>query len=204
MSDVEYGTHWYWKIYRWLSADFLPVVTRHFASDNRLSADIPADQKVWWQPVVSRPRHEIIRVHPPPPGSRGVHGVQGNPPPRPPFLNILWKWNDLVSVRPNYFIFMGFLRKWDKISKANPHTFMHMKPLSRNPRSAPGQLKSQVFSMCHGEGSNQTGWSESSLCAKPNCWLKVLSSTCSQTSYFTKWKTFFIRTLRAARNKSAL
>ena len=29
-----------------------PVVTRHFASDNRLSAD----KKVWWQPVVSRPR----------------------------------------------------------------------------------------------------------------------------------------------------
>ena len=23
-------------------------------------------------------------------------------------LNILWKWNNLVSVRPNYFIFMGF------------------------------------------------------------------------------------------------
>ena len=40
-----------------------PVVTRHFASDNRLSPDIllvttgcQQTKKVWWQPVVSRPR----------------------------------------------------------------------------------------------------------------------------------------------------
>ena len=26
------------------------------------------------------------------------------------FLNIPWKWNNLVSLRPNYFIFMGYLR----------------------------------------------------------------------------------------------
>ena len=44
--------------------------------------------------------------------------------PPPPFLYILWKWNNLVSVRmkqfdltnlvlvrPNYFIFIGYLRK---------------------------------------------------------------------------------------------
>ena len=29
-------------------------------------------------------------------------------PPCPQFLNILWKWNNLVSVRPNYFIFVGY------------------------------------------------------------------------------------------------
>ena len=26
------------------------------------------------------------------------------------FLNILWKWNNLVSPRPNYFIFMGYFK----------------------------------------------------------------------------------------------
>ena len=25
-------------------------------------------------------------------------------------LNILWKWNNLVSLRPNYFIFIGYLK----------------------------------------------------------------------------------------------
>ena len=42
--------------------------------------------------------------------SRGDSGVSLEPPspPHPPFLNILWKWNNLVSVRPNYFIFMGY------------------------------------------------------------------------------------------------
>ena len=63
-------------------------------------------------------------------------GVHSNPPPCPPFLNILWKWNNLVTVRPNYFIFMGYLRKTREISKANPHNFIHMNPLSRNSGSA--------------------------------------------------------------------
>ena len=58
-------------------------------------------------------------------------------PSLPLFLNILWKWNNLVSVRPNYFIFMGYLRKRYKISKANPHTFIPMNHLSRNPGFAP-------------------------------------------------------------------
>ena len=52
----------------------------------------------------------------------GVQGVCWNPPfPSPlPFFNFLWKWNNLFSLRPNYFIFIGYLRKkWDKISKAN-------------------------------------------------------------------------------------
>ena len=26
------------------------------------------------------------------------------------FFNILWKWNNLVSLRPNYFIFIGYLK----------------------------------------------------------------------------------------------
>ena len=29
------------------------------------------------------------------------------------FLNIIWKWNNLVSVRPKYFIFIGYLRTGD-------------------------------------------------------------------------------------------
>ena len=29
---------------------------------------------------------------------------------RSPLLNILWKWNNLVSLSPNYFIFVGYLR----------------------------------------------------------------------------------------------
>ena len=41
----------------------------------------------------------------------GVSGIRSNLPSRPTFLNILWKWNYLVSVRPNYFIFMWYLRK---------------------------------------------------------------------------------------------
>ena len=45
------------------------------------------------------------------------------------FLNIYEN-----EIRPNYFIFMGYL---SKMSKANPHTFIHMNPLSRNPGSAP-------------------------------------------------------------------
>ena len=46
-------------------------------------------------------------------GGGGVWGSGGSlePPPHPPFFNILWKWNNLVSVRPNYFISMGYLRK---------------------------------------------------------------------------------------------
>ena len=28
-------------------------------------------------------------------------------------LNIPWKWNNLVSLRPNYFIFMGYLKTGD-------------------------------------------------------------------------------------------
>ena len=37
--------------------------------------------------------------------SGGTRGGQ-YPPPPPPVLNNLWKWNNLVSVRPSYFIFI--------------------------------------------------------------------------------------------------
>ena len=65
-------------------------------------------------------------------------GVRLNPHPRPN-LNILWKWNNLVSVRPNYFILMGYLRKMKKKSAKRTHTplYMYMNPHSRNPGYAP-------------------------------------------------------------------
>ena len=28
------------------------------------------------------------------------------------FLNIPWKWNNLVSLRPNFFIFIGYFKNW--------------------------------------------------------------------------------------------
>ena len=43
-------------------------------------------------------------------------------PPPPPFLNILWKWTNLVfnvSMRSNYFIFMGYLEN-NVIKSAKP------------------------------------------------------------------------------------
>ena len=30
------------------------------------------------------------------------------------FLNIPWKGNNLVSLRPNYFIFIGYLQTWGR------------------------------------------------------------------------------------------
>ena len=44
-------------------------------------------------------------------GSRGGSGGSLGPPPRHPLFNILWKWNNLVSVRQNYFICKEYLRK---------------------------------------------------------------------------------------------
>ena len=46
--------------------------------------------------------------------SGGSIGGSLEPPSCPPFFNILWKWNNLVSQRPNYFIFLGYLRKMSK------------------------------------------------------------------------------------------
>ena len=76
---------------------------------------------------------------------RGLRGFARTPPPRQPFLNILWKWNNLVSGRPNYFIFMGHLRKWDQNQSESQHLDIY-EPFLRNPGSAPGYaLKSSYF-----------------------------------------------------------
>ena len=63
--------------------------------------------------------------------------------PLPLFLNILWKWNNLVSVRPNYFIFMGYLRKMRYNQRSDPpppppppthtHTHTFLNPPTSNP-----------------------------------------------------------------------
>ena len=52
----------------------------------------------WWPP--RKPTQWRIE--------RVFRGGRLNSPPQ--FLNILWKWNNLVSVRPNYSMFMGYLR----------------------------------------------------------------------------------------------
>ena len=52
----------------------------------------------------------------------------------PPVFKYPIKWNHLASVRPNYFIFMGYLWKRDQISTPT-RTYIHMNPLSRNPGS---------------------------------------------------------------------
>ena len=44
-------------------------------------------------------------------GSRGVQRDRLKTPSLPPVFNILWKWNNKVSIRPNYFILVGYLRK---------------------------------------------------------------------------------------------
>ena len=43
-----------------------------------------------------------------------------SPPPPPPFLNVLWKWNNWVSVRPNYFFFIGYLGKMRENQQSEP------------------------------------------------------------------------------------
>ena len=42
---------------------------------------------------------------------RGFRGFARTAIPRPKFLSIPWKWNNLVLERPNYFIFIRDLRK---------------------------------------------------------------------------------------------
>ena len=81
---------------------------------------------------------------------RGFMGFALLPPPPPPpppqFLNILWKWNNLVPVRPNYFIFIGYLgrmfkrtpqlniyelpfqKSWIRPCKNNGQKFSHISP----------------------------------------------------------------------------
>ena len=59
------------------------------------------------------------------------------PPPPPPlvfsFLNILWKWNNLVSVSPNYFIFMGYLRQMRSNQQSKPpHLYTYKHPFQKS------------------------------------------------------------------------
>ena len=72
---------------------------------------------------------------------RGFRGFAWTPSP-PIFLHILWKWNYLVSLRPNYFVFMGYFQR----IKANPNTFIHLNPISRNPGSSGGSRGGSVGS----------------------------------------------------------
>ena len=67
--------------------------------------------------------------------SGGSRGVQN--PLSPPVFKYPIKWNNLVSVRPNYWNFMGYSRKKRWNQQSEPQTFIHMNPLSRNPGSAP-------------------------------------------------------------------
>ena len=46
-------------------------------------------------------------------GSKGCSGGS-------PLLNSLWKWNNLVSKRPNYLIFMGYLRQMRQNQQSEP------------------------------------------------------------------------------------
>ena len=61
---------------------------------------------------------------------RGFRGSLEHPSP-PPFLSILWKWNNFGLSQTNLFHFHGTFKTYE----INPHTFKHMNPLSRNHRS---------------------------------------------------------------------
>ena len=55
--------------------------------------------------LIKLPNRQGVKISP----AADPDGVHWTPLSIPSFLNILWKWNNLVSVRPNYFIFMGYL-----------------------------------------------------------------------------------------------
>ena len=58
-------------------------------------------------------------------------GVRSNPP-CPLFWNSLLKWNNLVSVRPNYFIFIGYLGKlrWNQ-QRGPQHFYIYKAPFQK-------------------------------------------------------------------------
>ena len=72
-----------------------------------------------------------------PEGFGGFDRIPLLAPPPHPSLKILWKWNNLVSVRPNSFLFMGYLGKCDKSAKRHPPPPLLYEPLFRNPWSVP-------------------------------------------------------------------
>ena len=56
---------------------------------------------------------------------RGFKGFARTPALPPPQFNIQWRWNNLVSMRQNYFILVGYLRKmrWNQQSEP-PHLYI--------------------------------------------------------------------------------
>ena len=58
----------------------------------------------------------------------GVQVIRLNHPLCPSFLNILWKWNNLVSARPK-----GIFKRNEKISKPNPpHIYTYEPPFQKS------------------------------------------------------------------------
>ena len=73
-------------------------------------------------------------------GSRGGSGGSLEPPspPPPPVFKYPMEMNNLISMRPNYFIGLGYFKKNDiKSAKRTPILYTYG-PLSRNPGSTPG------------------------------------------------------------------
>ena len=72
-------------------------------------------------------------------------GSGGSPEPRicPPFLNILWKWNNLVSVTPNDFIFMGYLRL-----ESTPPRSGVKHSITEPPHSSPNERNIRLARLC--------------------------------------------------------
>ena len=87
-------------------------------------------------------------------GFRGCSGDSLETPFPSAVLNNLWKRNNLVSVRPNYFLFIGYIRKNEIQSAKRPpphtHTFIHKKTLSKKPwpaRAFPGPFHLGLYSV---------------------------------------------------------
>ena len=104
---------------------------------------------------------------------KGLFTIQGVQNPAPLFLNILWKWNNLVSVRPNYFIFIEYLRKMRENQQNKPLTPLYIwthfseildpPPPSPPPPAIPDYLKKEITLACRWiseeiSSHNDTSW----------------------------------------------
>ena len=106
----------------------------HKGKNTRLKAKQPAlsSSARWWTKSIVSQTHDYTKHQQAmwvPPNQelttpvkwriqRRLRGFAWTPPP-PPFLNIIWKWNNLVSVRPNCFIFMGISKIEQKAKRAH-------------------------------------------------------------------------------------